>query len=550
MLTLEKKRAVLNAVERVRSGEYKATALKIEFEAMFNRKHGSSGCEDCDDGWTECGECNGNYEDFCDCDSCGGTGYLRLIDGNYLSCADNDEGAVQCEDCCGSGRDYCPDCEEGRVRCEDCESGEDISESRKKWANEAYCHDWLMGKLAKIGLAQKLPDGETLGLPHSLISVHYKPIGALKYAEFYHDGSVDSEFTVTISLKNRNNIFLVPQIAEIFKSLGKAIGNEISTERAGMHMALINHSKFLYGRGHNTKTENSVIRYDNFKRSMTLLLPTLYFLASQDHVSRGMRFREPCVGSADNQDGNGKYSAINYSFGAIEFRAFETCYGEPERILDNFVVMANCMRYWTKVFTPCGLEKRVKSIRFGNDTNHELDRLYSTVEHLDLLNAGLMKLKPSYMSLKECKLQRQFKTNKGTIKRTIRKVVKEAEAEYPEYDKCYDWHMEINRKHVEGRLLEEEMARFGRVSDVNLEEVDKNIVKEAKRLIAEEANKKLPLAKFVEDKVKNYNERVEGKWELSVPDIPDYPTPRPPVSTEAAYHFDGFTVYTTGLGGF
>ncbi len=96
-----------------------------------------SQCEDCDDGYTNCENCGGNWEQNCeecngrgrwDCDDCDGEGHLECsqCDGGENPCVDCEgSGGIDCKDCGGEG---CMKCSDGIVPCPNCDGGKQICE--------------------------------------------------------------------------------------------------------------------------------------------------------------------------------------------------------------------------------------------------------------------------------------------------------------------------------------------------------------------------------------------------------------------------------------
>lgn len=434
---MDKNDVIVKAVDRLKTSEFQATAVKVELEAHLNRRYHGSGCGDCENGFinceycesgdVRCNECDGDWE--WDCGYCDGSGRSETSEGVEEDCVD----------CDGSGRAYCEYCEEGYNACEDCDGGRvecnycDGNESEDNWGSELVCYEFIMKELAEHGLATY----DENRITYIGFNSHWHPVEPLVYLKFYNDGSVDSEITFTMMLTESKNIFLLPKFIEAFKKLADAVGGEFTTTGAGMHMALINDE---LGRYPSATTDEQVIKYTNYRRSMSLLQPAMFFLGTTTDKSRAMRYRKPAVSNRD------KYTSIAYRNGSLEFRVFDTCYHDPEAILDNVVVMSNSMKYWRKKFLSSGVEKICTEVRFGNDKGDELKRLYITSEHLDLLNIGLLRLKPSYYSIREIKQQRKFTTNKTQIKNEVKQVEKDAVIEYKEYESRFAWTVEA-RKH-------------------------------------------------------------------------------------------------------
>lgn len=283
-------------------------------------------------------------------------------------------------------------------------------------------HNYIMGRLQNMGLAEVGDEWTTL---HSGLETTWEPLRPLTYCEFYCDGSVDSEFTFTLMLDNPENIFLLPKIVEIWNDFCEEYGT-LDVRGAGMHMA------FLTSGSYPTQPRNYETRFNNFRKSMTMLLPALYFLGASCENSRGLEYRKPRVGLDDHR------SAIDYRGGALEFRVFDPCYHTPEMILDNFVVMSRTLKYWTLKYRP-GLERICQQAKFGVDYGNDLDRFYATYTHLDLLNNGLKLLKPGYLKTKDIKRQRKFIRDKNWLNKAKKYMLRDSQLEYQEYRERFIW---------------------------------------------------------------------------------------------------------------
>lgn len=269
----------------------------------------------------------------------------------------------------------------------------------------------------------------------------YKPLPGVVFARFYNDGSVDSELTFTISLSDPKNILMLPMFIEAWNELADGEGGQ-DTSGAGMHMALINSTDCSYPCNMSATNTN---RFSNFARSMQLLLPSLYFLASHNDTSRALEYRLPRIRQCRDRHGYSKFNAISYNSGALEFRVFETCYDKPEAIFDNVVVMANSMKFWRQRYVSPGLENITREnitreINFGNDYDGTLLRFYSSNTHLDLLDRGLAVLKPAYYTIEELKEEREFDVSKDSLEEKAKDQVTQAEHDYEEYIERVNWH--------------------------------------------------------------------------------------------------------------
>jgi len=483
-----KRKAVIQAVKDLRAGQFGATAIKVELEAQLNRGGG------CDEGSHECGECSGNWEDARECYACEGYGYVIMQNGDFVPSREGEvEGSEECEECYGSGHLACEYCDEGYIDCD----GDDDDTYSTQW-----CHEQMMIKMAALGLAEQRDNFN--GTSHGLMTRWY-PTGALKYAEFYTDGSVDSEFTFTLSLSNAANIMLLPKIVEAFTDLASEIDRGINIDGAGMHMALIYNKQCTYPSS--SGMGRRATHFSNFSRSMKLLLPALYFLGSANGHSRAMGYRRPEVACESHR------AAIDWRGGALEFRVFDTCYDTPETILDNVVVIRNCMRYWSRKYKTPKLEKITKAISFGNNSSYELERFYQTATHLDLLNAGLKKLKPSYYTIKEVKQQRKFGTTKHSLKSRLTEYKKGLKVEYTEYTERQRWSKEASKHQIMARLLERQAVN-NPISDREAELA--RIQQQAEQEVESSQRTELTMQDFVKQKLEEYTQRQHGEYSIIV----------------------------------
>lgn len=497
-----KKTAILNAVSKLKTCQFKTTGIKVELEAQFNRRNSRSHgrvCEYCDHGEVDCSDCEGSGEIWC-CD-CDGTGEIRDVDGTIIDCPTcsdddcDDVGYMTCGYCEGSGRQTCCECD-GNYQIDDgCDDEDAIN-----WNDNNVCYSYLMERLSGLGLAE-LRDEERV-IRHSGMVTNWYPVHPLKYAEFYTDGSVDSEFTFTLSLRKKEYALLLPKIVEIWNDLGREIGQDVVVTGAGLHMALINTPNCIY-----PSSTHDYVRYDNFQKSMTLLMPALYFLGSSNKDSRPLRYRLPAISDSN------KYSAVAYRGGSLEFRVFDTCYDNPDNILDNLVVMSNCMKYWTERYTRNFLDKITTQTRFGVDGNNELKRFYVTSEHIDLLNRGLRLIKPEYYTIKQVKEQREFCVTKRQTKRLDKTIREEAEKAYKEYEYRFGWNMVLKRNSFINRYIEEHAHDGTQHSEAELLPLAEQYATE---LVATEETRKIKLDTYVEEETQKFYRNKVGQYDLAI----------------------------------
>jgi hypothetical protein len=282
----------------------------------------------------------------------------------------NATGEVICK--CEGLEQNCPICKgRGYIPCSLCD-GQGENKIKGKRRTELYCQEFILSHVT--------PEARE----------------HLIFSKTYLDGTVDTEFTFTLPLHHvRDSI----EFIKAFALLAEDIGAGISTNSAGMHIAILNSPTGKYG---SPKDGNHLEkrRYQNFAKSMTHLLPALYFLASPDNKSRRLGYRVPQI-STD------KYSAINAGHRVFEYRVFETCYQRPEAILDNLCVIANTLKYYSYHYTKHSFFGKIGKFGF-EDYGHGLDRFFRTEVNYRALMAGIKMLKPSYKTIKQLKKERNF----------------------------------------------------------------------------------------------------------------------------------------------
>ncbi len=454
---MNKDDVIVSELHKAIAGDFGISAVKVELEAQFNRG-GSSDCYDCDgEGEYRCSYCedgeiyNDATEDYDECGECEGSGYIT------------------CD-------------------CRDTESN---------FNSEVNCHDWIMEKLSHYGLAERTSDLNS----YAHIRSHWKPVLPLTYAEFYRDGSVDSEFTFTLLLNDPSVVLLLPRFVEIFNELGEEIGNGMEVDGAGMHMAFLHDPDGKYPSNYQIPEYH----FNNFKRAMSLLQPALFFLGATNENSRGLGYRKPGV-STD------KYSSISVKQGAVEFRVFDTCYDNPEQVLDNLVVMCKAMRYWSDPYTPTGLDRVTTEAKFGVEGGYNLDRFYASEVHIDLLNAGLRKLKPNYLTVKEIKKQRKFTKTKNTFKGEVEKVKKDAELSYKEYENRYEWKIKYSLLDKKTSLTYNASQQGVAVTDEELARIEQESERYAEEIATREP--KITISDYIDKQIKTWQNKVNGQYTI------------------------------------
>lgn len=459
---MNKEKILVEAVKAAKDGEFGLTGVKVEFEAKFGRERMPKvrqlhNCTNGRGGGTEIHA------------SCGGIG---------------------CDDCNRRGWNMCEGCEgSGRI------TNPDITD----WLDMRLIHDKILEKIEPLGLAQRIP--ENIEADARSDGHRWQPKAPLVWSHVLNDGTVDTEQTLTLSVEgngNEKNVLFLPKLMEAFYSLKDEIGLPVDVSNAGMHISLLNNEGARYP---STPTGADMTRFRNFKKSMILLMPALYFLASSNEKSRDLGYREPKCESTH------KYSAVSYRGGALEFRVFETCYETPEVILDDVMVALNCLKFWTKKYTRNHLDKITSEVRFGKRAGTELSRFYVSNEHIDLLNRGLRIIKPSWYSITELKKQRNFTLTKRDTKNLTQEAQTEAERQYKVYQERIGWQKVMRKNSYIANAIGDRVVYvegYEKCEKLDMEQIEKEAEEAAEREVI--AEPKAPWCKRAADHIADIGE--------------------------------------------
>lgn len=359
----------LAAVQRMKRQGF--THAKIELEAQLNRSYS--------DNYVDCETCDSGYVDCYDCD---GTGVRET------ETSSNNGRILQVTEVCG-------DCDgDGQTTCGECD-GDGRQQADTDWESESDCEAFILRNVT--------PEARN----------------ALVYQQFYNDGSVDSEFTFTVRMED---IHLAVEFLDAFRLLSDEIGGGMDTYGSGMHLSVLTEGEYPCS----TNLDRNKI--SNFKREVTKILPALYFVASPDHASRPLDFRHPLI----SDDKSGDYPAIcTHDDTILEYRIFETCYQQPEMLLENFEVIANTLKYYSN--RP--LNYQGPSADLGNRYEHSggVARFYDTTDRLEALNRALPFIKPKDKTIRQMKAQRNFKLTQAQLGKREKIKKRRAEADYQRY---------------------------------------------------------------------------------------------------------------------
>lgn len=338
------KKALAEAVAQIKSAGF--SHIKVELEGDIGR-----------DGERECENCEGRGQD--ECENCEGEGYVASGDVTRQS---GEDVLVECDYCYG----------EGTMDCGSCEG----TGNSGNYMDESTCEEFMKDYVPE------------------------EVFNRLIYGNFYDDGSVDSEFTFTVSIDNVEDVLVW---MDAFKALADECGNgHIDTEGAGLHITVMPSANYP------VNGQLDTLGCENFTSEMTKLLPALFFLASSGHRSRDLQYRHASIG-------DDKYHAIStHDNTCFEFRVFETCYYKPEAFYDYIKTIANCLKFYASP------ELKVKALgkKFGFNDGDEVARFYDTPEQLRILNSTIKHIKPKDKTFKKLKEERGVRyTLKGLEQR-------------------------------------------------------------------------------------------------------------------------------------
>lgn len=410
--------AVAEAIEFIKTCPLKGKFIKLELEANLERGDG-----DYYEEYEDCHECNG-YGEF-DCNVC------------------DNVGVEVCEDCNNTGQTTCDNC-----------GGDGQTENSSFNNSDDSCQEFILS------------------------SVSNDCRRAITYSTFYYDGSVDSEFSVTIPLDKPEYAI---ELIKAFKDLAGNLGNGLDTEGAGMHIAILSDPQGRYGR----YDDNKILKghWQNFQSSVSHLLPALLFLASADHKSRGLGYRVPSVS-------NDKGACISLrEDSVIEWRVFETCYDRPEMFYDYLCVIANTLKFYTAKRISLPFFNKIGKLGLPDD-GYGVHRFFYTEKHLEALEAGLAVLRPAFRTQAECYKLRNFKVSKAQLRRKTIKQTIAAESEWG--------YLRRNRKQKLLEVKETALRQATREVEMYMSWGEHSVNTEAKRAAYIETNVSRAVRKFNE----------------------------------------------------
>lgn len=348
-----------------------------------------------------------------------GFGYLKM----ELE-ADLSRGMAACPPCTGNGRQPCTECSElgyhskkvfgavkhtecsvclgrGVMLCPTCNGN---GSGRINFGDISFCNKFILNHVCQeiygVPLATRVRDMRL----RPLRSVHgsydisrFHAIEGLTYCEFYNDGSVDSEITVTMELSRAKELSVA--FINAFNALAKANGRGMNVQGAGLHTTvLLKDTKGKYPNSPSRGLRSSNLA--NFTREVTKLLPSLYFCSSPTPKTRIYNYRMPKISTS-------KYSAIHLLHAGFEYRVFDTCYEKPEAFYDYLWVIAGTLRFYKdKKATVKELGKEFKLFE-----KRSISAYCEDEDNLRILNSQIAYLKPEGKSYKKMREERGVYTS-------------------------------------------------------------------------------------------------------------------------------------------
>ena len=188
----------------------------------------------------------------------------------------------------------------------------------------------------------------------------------ITYGQAYNDSSVNMEYTFTIKTEAIRD---VPQIIEVFRDCAEYGYN---TDNAGFHISVLKNKDGIYPSDDILQQD----KIDNFAKEVTRLLPALLYAGSNDGYTRSFTYRYPKI-SRD------KYSAIRYGNGCIEYRLFDPCIDNPDKVFEYITTIANTLKYYSKRKLKSNLynEFKLNTGSFDNSQN-KIEKLFASYDNL------------------------------------------------------------------------------------------------------------------------------------------------------------------------
>ena len=203
----------------------------------------------------------------------------------------------------------------------------------------------------------------------------------LIYWDIYHDGSVDFELTFTIATKD---VKIVPKISRIFTECFE----HYNTRNAGYHIAVLKSGTYPIGLEPELQLDTD--KAENFKKEVEKLIPALILLGSNHKKTRGFGFRLPKIDFD-------KYSFIHIIKDGFEFRFFDPCADNPEKVMDYIKVIASCLKFYSnKKVKNLYKEFELKTDEYPTGSRNSVYKMYKNQNNFDVLKTCLKEIDRKY----------------------------------------------------------------------------------------------------------------------------------------------------------
>ena len=208
---------------------------------------------------------------------------------------------------------------EGSQTCYDCEgSGEEYIEETNEYDDCSTCNGY-----GTLDAFEELKTRIESNLPDSVLD-------NITFMKAYYDSSVNCELTFTIKTT------ALAQVVDVIKAFTDC-ADGYDTNNAGFHIAVLTDKNGKYP----CDTLLDENKLENFKYNVTKILPAILYASANHGTTRSLYYRQLQISEQ-------KYSAIHIIRGGFEYRVFEPCLDNPEKVFDYIKVIANTLKYYSK----------------------------------------------------------------------------------------------------------------------------------------------------------------------------------------------------------
>lgn len=269
----------------------------------------------------------------------------------------------------------------------------------------------------------------------------------------YHDGSVDTEYTFTVTLEG---VKYVPEIMRAFEDYCNNEGGDFDTNGAGFHIAVLTEGTYPCNKQLN---DDYTV---NFINQVTRLLPALYHEATGNNKTRSTYYRTPQIEYKDRASG---YPAIRLHSGTMEYRIFDPCFDKPEQVFEYIKVISNTLKYYSKRKLKKSLYEKFEVEITDTKETTGVGKLYSTPENIQALQSTLKYVNPD--GKLKIKIPDKYKGTKLKYAKLIRDTKK-----YELYAENIrkEYHRSLHREWVNLAKWQEQTRRLSDLEKISAKE--------------------------------------------------------------------------------